>query len=168
MPTATPHTGRLVAKALAAVFVVGALAAGCGGGDTTTPSARSSESDAAPITEAGPSGRSDATSDVLGYQVTAEPGTVLEIETVAVADGIAQSPLPQTLTIRDEPAPMLFTVFVDSATIDVEITDGDSATFEVIRGHMVDPEDPFGGIEVTETLQTVEITADAPATITAP
>ena len=62
---------------------------------------------------------------------------------------------------------MLFTVFVDSAEMTVEITEGDAATIQAIRGRSVDPENPIGAIEVTETIDTVEATAGTSAIVAA-
>lgn len=170
MPTATRHASRpfrAIGTALAAVLVAGALAAGCGGGDTSSSSPTTADS-AATLGDDARTGAAEASADVLGYKVTAEPGTVLEVVLVAVADGVEQPPLTQTPTVGDEPWQQLFSGFVDSAELTVEVTKGDAATFEVIRGHSADPEDPFAGIEVVETLDTVEVIAGTLATVTAP
>lgn len=37
---------------------------------------------------------------------------------------------------------------------------------QTIRSHMVDPEDPFGPIEVTDVLDTVSVSGQEPVVIT--
>ena len=97
---------------------------------------------------------------VIGWQLTGEPGTVVSLETVAFSEGTEQPSMDQELTLDEEPAQMLFTVFIERAEVSLAVTAGGPVTAEAIRGRAVDPEDPFAGIEVLEVLDSVEVPAD--------
>jgi hypothetical protein len=173
------HRSRLSrpASALAAaLFVVGA--AGCSDDDGTTTSDPTSTTVAATggggggggtDSGEGSGGGSESSENLTtyGYRVDGEPGTTVLVETVAETEAGPQD-LSQTWSITDEPRSMLFTNWVTGGEISLEVTEGDAATVEIIRGHAVDPEDPFAGIEVVEVLETVEVAADDPVTVTFP
>jgi hypothetical protein len=147
--------------------------AACGGGGdeltaadptVTTAGAEEGGNDDA----AAPSEQDDPANPlVLGYQVTGEPGTELEIEVVAVADGVAQQAFDQTPILRDEPFWMLFTTFIDSATITISISEGEPATLEVFYGRAVDPENPTLGVDIVDLLETIEVGSE-PITVELP
>lgn len=117
-------------------------------------------------TPKGDSGSADV--DPLGYRVIAAPGTELTVEVVPVYGDQEQQRLTQNVVVTEEPWGMLFTVFIDSATLTVSLDSGAEATIETIRGHLVDIDDPFGPIEVTEVLDTVSVTGPEPIVIDVP
>jgi hypothetical protein len=103
----------------------------------------------------------DAAEDsAIGWQLTGDPGTVVELETVGVSDGVEQPSLDQQFTLEEEPTRLMFTVFIDSAEVTLAVTEGGAVTADAISGRLVDPDDPFGGIEVIEVLGSVEVPAD--------
>ena len=152
---------------------VALVVAGCGDDDADADGAAASDDvsvddqdDAAEAdpTEGGADGDGaddEAAADVaLGWQLIGEPGTVVALETVAVAEGVDQVEMDQEFTLKEEPTQMLFTGFIDRAEIALVVTAGGPVTAEGIRGRAVDPEDPFAGIEVVEVLDSVEVPAD--------
>ena len=160
------------------VLVLAAVLAGCGDDDLAGPTANA-PADTAPADTASAAGDGEATSDdedpsnpwVLGYRVAGEPGTVVLVTVGAFADGAPQPAFEQTITVPDdgETVSALFTVFVDSVDLELVVTDGGPATVQGIEGRLVDPEDPFGDIEVREELSSVEVAAgDEPVTLSLP
>lgn len=128
--------------------------AGSGDGGTDNTAAPSEEDDPAnPLT--------------LGYQVAGEPGTELEIEVIAVADGVEQQAMDQTPILTDEPFWMLLTTFIDSATITISVTEGQSATLEIFYGRAVDPDNPTLGVDIVNPLDTIEVGSE-PVTVELP
>ena len=105
---------------------------------------------------------------VLGYEISGPAGTVVEANTVAVVDGVAQQDLDQTWQLTDGPKSMLFTVFVDEAVITFEVTEGGPAMIVGFRGNSVDPEDPFLGHVVAEELGSAELPAGEITTFNLP
>ena len=166
------NTSFLPRWVLAMLAGLALVLAGCGDDDDGAAAA----SDDALVDEQGDAGEVDpaeggadgdgadgdgAVDDVaLGWQLTGEPGTVVALETVAVAEGVDQVEMDQEFTLKEEPTQMLFTGFIDSAEISLVVTVGGPVTAEGIRGRAVDPEDPFAGIEVVEVLDSVEVPAD--------
>jgi hypothetical protein len=152
---------------LSAIVIAGTMllaAAACGGGNDDAPNAAETTAATAPSDDsgnganAGPSGDDDPANPlVLGYQVAGEPGTELELEVVAVADGVEQQAMDQRPILRDEPFWILLSTFVDSATITISVTEGESATLEVFYGRAVNPDNPTLGVEIVEPIETIEV-----------
>lgn len=155
----------------ATTLLLGATA--CGGGDdeltTTNPSITTAMSDSGGSDEAAATGEADDPSNplVLGYQVAGEPGTELEIELIAVADGADQQTIDQTPILRDEPFWMLLSTFIDSATITISVTEGEPVTLEVFYGRAVDPNNPALGVDIVDPLETIEVGSE-PVTVELP
>lgn len=151
-----------------------ALIVACSDDDTTSdptngPIDQQDSADGSSVSDDTPNGDSgSADVDPLGYRVIAEPGTELTVEVVPVYGELEQQTMTQNIVVTDEPWSMLFTVFIDSATLTVSLESGTEATVETIRGHMVDPEDPFGPIEVTDVLGSVSISGQEPVVIDMP
>lgn len=158
-------SGRVIVLALLV-----ALLAACGGTDTTNDPADpggSSDQPAVSSEGAGGGGESDEV-DPLGFRVTAEPGTELSAEIVAVYAGEDQPTLRQKIVVEDEPWIMVFTGFIESATLEVTIESGSEATIEGVRGYQIDPEQMPGPIEVTEVFDSTTITGPDPVVIEIP
>lgn len=161
-------TPRLLPRSLLATLAALALLlAGCGDDDDgAVASADDVVADGADgAAEADPAeadvdGEAAVDDAALGWQLTGEPGTVVSLVTVAVADGVDQVEMDQEFTLKEEPTQMLFTGFIDRAEVSLAVTAGGPVTAEAIRGRAVDPEDPFAGIEVLEVLGSVEVPAD--------
>lgn len=173
------HRSHLSRPLIAVVAVLVSFGvAGCSDDDGTTTSDPTSTTVAATGGGGGGAGtdsgegsgggsESSENPTTFGYQVDGEPGTTVLVETVAETEAGPQD-LSQTWSITDEPRWMLYSDWVTGGEITLELTEGDAATVEVIRGHAVDPEDPFAGIEVVEVLETVEVSAGTPVTVTFP
>jgi hypothetical protein len=148
--------------------------AACGGDDDELTGA-----DDPTVTAAGPEedGNDDAAAPseqddpanplVLGYQVTGEPGTQLEIEVIAIADGVEQQAFDQTPILRNEPFWLVFSTFIDSATITISVTEGEPATLEVFYGRAADPDNPTLGVDIVDPLETIEVGSE-PVTVELP
>lgn len=176
------HASRLSRALVATVALLALSVAGCSddGGDDEATSTSSPATNASAGAGAGDGGtgtgdgtgsESESTENptTFGYRVDGEPGTTVLVETLAEteAEGGPQE-LSQTWSITDEPRWMLYTNWVTGGEISLELTEGDAATVEILRGHAVDPDNPFAGLEVVEVLQTVEVTAGEPVTVTFP
>ncbi|MGK2947486.1 MAG: hypothetical protein ACSLFP_02855 [Acidimicrobiales bacterium] len=153
--------------AAAGLFAISMVGAGCGSdGDD--------EADTAPTgaeggTSAAASGGDEqAEGVVLGYRVTGDPGSQVEVRYTAVSDGVEQQPQTQTTTLGDEPFALLFTVFVDAVEMEITVVEGGPVTLEGVRGRSVDPDNPIGEVEVTEVLAEVDASTDSPGTVEIP
>lgn len=162
---------------VAAAAVLALSVAGCSDDDgeatpDTTPStAPEGSSGGAADTGSGDGSSSESESSdnptTFGYRVDGEPGTTVLVETLAETEAGPQE-LTQTWSITDRPRWMLYSDWVTGGEISLELTEGDAATVEILRGHAVDPDNPSAGIEVVETLDTVEVAAGEPTTVTFP
>jgi len=170
-------TIRLVAAMLVASLAV--TGAGCSGDDdladrdapTTTgaaPGDDDSGDDGSGDGDPAEDGSDDEVPADLGWQISGGPGTVVEVVSIGTYAGDEQQPLEQTVTIGDEPAHLLFTGFIESATVEVTVTEGGPVVVEGIRGRAADPENPFGGIVVVEVLVNAEVGPGETATIAFP
>lgn len=160
-------SGLMVASALA----VALGSAACGSDSDTSSDADLAESVAVPAETREAGGEVVASSDnpiVLGYEISGPAGTVVEANTVAVADGVAQQDFDQIWQLTDGPEGMLFTVFVDEAVITLEVTEGGPATVVGFRGNFVDPDNPFLGHVVAEELGSAELPAGETTTFELP
>lgn len=97
---------------------------------------------------------------VLGYQVTGDPGAVVELEVIPYFDGQPQSPLRPTMGVPNDGTlnATLFTPFIESAEITVSSVQGGDAVITGIYGRPADPDDPFGGVIVEQELSSVTVT----------
>lgn len=147
-----------------------ALLVACGDSDTTSDPVNDADSTgSSSLSTETPTGESGSENvDPLGFRVSAAPETELTVEIVPVASGVEQQTLRQKVKVTEEPWSMLFTVFIDSATLTISLESGSEANFETIRGHLVDVDDPFGPIEVTEVLDTVPVSGQEPIVVTLP
>lgn len=180
MDISSVHASRLSRALVATVAVLALSVAGCSddGGDdeatstlspATNPNAGAGAGDTGSSEGTEPGSESSDNPTTFGYRVDGEPGTTVLVESLVEteAEGGPQE-LSQTWSITDEPRWMLYTNWVTGGEISLELTEGDAATVEVLRGHAVDPDNPFAGLEVVEVLQTVELTAGEPVTVTFP
>lgn len=176
------HRSHVSHALVAAVAVFALSVAGCSDDDdgsaTSDTNATTAPTDAVATADAGsgnagsgdaPAGESESSENptTFGYQVDGDSGTTVVVETMADTEAGPQE-MSQTWSITDKPRWMLYTNWVTGGEISLELTEGDSATVEIIRGHAVDPDNPFAGIEVVEVLETVEVTAGEPVTVTFP
>ncbi len=105
---------------------------------------------------------------VLGYEVDGPAGTTVVVVSNLVAIDQEQPPVSATWSITERPRWQLFTDWVESGELEIEVTEGGPATVTAIRAHYIDVDDPFGGIEVDERLGSVEVSAGTPATLAIP
>jgi hypothetical protein len=151
---------------------------GCGSDVETSEADTASESDAtgaavtaAPQSAGGDDDEVEAADDQeleLGFEIRGPAGTVIETTTVAVADGTAQSDLDQVWELAGEPEGLLFTTFIDSAEVTVEVTEGGPVTIVGFRGTLNDAEDPFGGYAIAEELATLDVEVGAASVLSIP
>ena len=169
---------RVLTPALPALLAV-FLLAGCGDDDgSSTPppggaSATTAASGAATEDDAGADAAASDADDpsnpwVLGYRVTGPAGSVVEVEVIAIAAGDEQPSFTQRPNLDDDPWIAVFTNWVESATLEVTVTSGGPVTVEGITGRFQDPEDPFGGIDVSEVHGSVELDPGASGTLQVP
>lgn len=160
-------------RALAAMLVVAALGlAGCGDDDGGEAAADASATTAPTGSGSRGTGSGDGTASsedrtTFGYRIDGAPGTTVEVETVAETEA-GPSDMSQSWTVTNEPRWSLYTNWVTGGEITFELTEGEAATVEIIRGHTVEPDNPFAELEVVEVIETVEVSADAPVTVTLP
>lgn len=105
---------------------------------------------------------------VLGYEVDGPAGTTAVVVASVVAADQDQPPVSATWSITDRPRWQLFSNWVESGELEIEVTEGGPATVTAIRARYIDVDDPFAGLEVDEELGSVEVTAGAPATLDLP
>jgi len=168
------HTRRLGVLAAAAMTLA---VIGCGSGtesseaDTAVePETAGSAVTAAPES-AGEDDDVEAAGDqesVIGFEIRGPGGTVVETTTVAMTGGAAQSDLDQVWELDSEPEGQLFTTFVDSAEVTVEVTEGGPVTIVGFRGIMNDAQDPFGGYAISEELARLDVEVGATAVLSIP
>lgn len=153
------------------------VAAGCSSDDdgpdaaaeVAEPSSGGGESTATEAGSAEPAADEDPENPwVLGYEVDGPAGTTAVIVANLVAAGDEQPPLSATWSITDRPRWQLFTNWVESGELELEVTEGGPATVTAIRARYVDVDDPFAGIEVDERLGSIEVSAGTPATLALP
>jgi hypothetical protein len=169
------HTRLLGVLAAAALTLA---LTGCGSDADSSEADTGSESDAtgaaataAPQSAGGDDDGVDAAADQeleLGFELRGPAGTVIETTAVAVADGVAQSDLDQVWELAGEPEGLLFSAFVDSAEVTVEVTEGGPVTIVSFRGALNDPEDPFGGYAISEELATLDVEVGAASVLSIP
>jgi hypothetical protein len=139
------------------------LAAGCGddGGSESVPTTEAGAT--APAVDDAAPGPADTDADdpanpwVLGYSVRGEAGAQIEVEVVAYYQGEAQPAFTQRPSLTGDPVTALFTGFVEAAELQITVVEGGPVTVDGVRGRFLDPEDPFGGVEVREVLSSVEV-----------
>lgn len=102
---------------------------------------------------------------VFGYEVDGPEGTTAVVVSTLVAQGEEQPPTTATWSITDEPRSQLYTNWVESGELEVEVTEGGPATIRIIQARYVDPDDPFAGIEELDELSTIEVDPGATETI---
>lgn len=168
---------RALPRLLAAVLLVAVVTA-CSSDDDGGDGAAAVDDGAAATADAGSSdeGGEDAAPDddggdnpsVLGYEVDGPAGTTVVVVSNLVADGQEQPPLTATWSITDRPRSQLYSPFVDSGELELEVTEGGPATVTAIRGRYVDVEDPSAGIELEERLGQVEVAGGSTATLALP
>ena len=155
---------------ISAVIVIGLTACssddGAGDGDPATAAQAQDDSSG--------DGGAEATGDdaenpaVLGYEVDGPEGTTAVVVSSLVAQGEEQPPMTATWSITDRPRSQLYTNWVESGELEVEVTEGGPATVRIIRARYVDPNDPFAGIEELEELDTFEVAPGATGSISFP
>lgn len=168
---------RALPRLLAAVLLAAVVTA-CSSDDDGGDGAAAVDDGAAATADAGSSdeGGEDAAPDddggdnpsVLGYEVDGPAGTTVVVVSNLVADGQEQPPLTATWSITDRPRSQLYSPFVDSGELELEVTEGGPATVTAIRGRYVDVEDPSAGIELEERLGQVEVAGGSTATLALP
>lgn len=97
---------------------------------------------------------------VFGYEVHGPAGTTAVLVSTVVTQAGEQQ-LTATWSITDRPRWQLYTNWVESGEIEIEVTEGGPATVRIIRARPVDPDDPFAGIEEHEEVATVEVASGA-------
>jgi hypothetical protein len=104
----------------------------------------------------------------LGFEIRGPDGTVIETTTVAVTDGMEQPEFDNVWEIAGEPEGLIFSAFVDSAEVTVEVTQGGPVTVVGFRGTLNDAGDPFGGYAISEELATLDVEAGAASVLSIP
>ena len=160
-------------RSLLALAVVGTLTvAACSSGDDSQaddaggPGTAAGQTDTAEQNDN--SGDPAEQQALLGVTVSGPPGTVVELSAVTVAQGAEQEPVDWVFTIEDQEERFLFSAFIESALVTFEVTEGGPAVVSTITGAVVDPENPFAGIEVIATFETVEVTLGASVELSVP
>lgn len=160
--------GHLRAKRrILAAIAATAFVAGCGGTDaigvdaTTAVSTAQADDDTA-------SNREETIA--IAYRVTGPTGSVVDVDQVLeTTAGTQEQSLQHTLDSSAEGT--AFTPFIRGVDFTITVSEGGPVTFEAFRTRL-DPEAPpfadFDEIDVTESLDTVEVEADAPRTISVP
>jgi hypothetical protein len=162
-------TTRLLAVLLATGLALGGAACGGDDGSSTPAEPTATETTGASSEDDASSESATAPEDSdLGWRISGEPGSVVEVTSLTRYAGQDQQPLDQTFTLTDEPRLLLFTVFIESAEVEVVVTEGGPVLVEGFWGHLADPDNPFGEIVVDEVLASAEASVDSPATIAIP
>lgn len=153
------------------VLLLTALAACGDNGDDSVGGAADAPTTTTPTTTTTAGSDEDPANPwVIGFRVTIEQGDAT-VETVAVGryNGEDQQPLTTNRSVTpDNPTFLLFTNFIESATVTVTVADGDPVTIEGIRGRFADAENPFAGIEVRDVLSSTTASAGDEVTIDLP
>jgi hypothetical protein len=153
------------------VLLLTALAACGGNGDDSVGGAADGPTTTTPTTTTTAGSDEDPANPwVIGFRVTIEEGdATVETSAVGVYNGEDQQPLTTNRTVKpDDPTFLLFTNFIESATVTVTVTDGGPVTIEGIRGRLADAENPFAGIEVRDVLSSTTASAGDEVTIDLP
>jgi hypothetical protein len=159
----TNHPSRLTALFAAAALVLAASA--CGSDSDNAADADPVGAATVPAVPDAPTDTGDGaveTSEnpiVLGFEVSGPEGTVIEITTVAAVVGGESQESEQTMQLVGEPKWQMFTNWVESAELTLEVTEGGPATIKGFRGNYRDVDDPFVGYVVAEELGTAELPA---------
>ncbi len=114
------------------------------------------------------SGDSAEQQALLGVTVSGPPGTVVELSAITVAQGQEQEPVDWVFTIEDQEERFLFSVFIESAVVTFEVTEGGPAVVSTITGAAVDPENPFAGVDVLQTFETADAVLGEPVELAMP
>jgi len=163
---------RRILLSLLTVLALSTLAA-CSSGDSDAPSAgdgRAAETPGETSAEAGEDRSGDDADNpvVFGYEVDGPAGTTAVVVSTLVAQGQEQPPFTATWSITDRPRWALYTNWIESGEIEVEVTEGGPAVVRVIRARYVDPDDPFAGIDEVEEVGTFEVASSSTGSITFP
>lgn len=158
---------RTIVRLLATVAALVLVAAGCGDDDLADATDEAVQDVVDQATDAADGGEtSDGGGDaeapgelLLGYQVTGDPGAVVELEVVPYFDGQPQSPMRPTMGVPNDDTlnATLFTPFIESAEITVSSVQGGTAVITGIYGRPEDPGDPFSGVVVDEELSSITV-----------
>ncbi len=160
-------------RSLFALAVVGMLAlAACSSGDDSQADDAGDPGTVVGQADTGDqsdnSGDSDEQQSTLGVTLSGPAGTVIELSSVTVAQGEEQPPFDQVFTLSDQEDRFLFSVFIESAVVTFEVTEGGPAVVSTITGVPVDPENPFAGVEVLETFETADAILGEPVELSMP
>src|SRR5690606_23760833 len=163
---------RRILLSLLTVLALATLAA-CSSGDSDAASARDGRADETPVETSAEAGgdRSGDDADnpvVFGDEVGGPAGTTAVVVAPLVAQGRAQPPFTATWSITDRPRWALYTNWIESGEIEVEVTEGGPAVVRVIRARYVDPDDPFAGIDEIEEVDTFEVGSSSAGSIEFP
>ena len=163
---------RRILLSLLTVLALSTLAA-CSSGDSDAASAGDGGADETPVETSAEAGeaRSGDNADnpvVFGYEVDGPAGTTAVVVSTLVAQGQEQPPFTATWSITDRPRWALYTNWIESGEIDVEVTEGGPAVVRVIRARYVDPDDPFAGIDEVDEVGTFEVASSSTGSITFP
>lgn len=147
-----------------ALAMVGPAACASDDGDATAP--RDGERGEVADVETPATGSVETEEDVdnptvYGYEVDGPVGTTVVIESTLVAQGQEQPPFTATWSITDRPRWALYTNWVESGEVAIEVTEGGPATVRIIRARYVDPDDPSAGIDEIEEVGTLDVDASS-------
>ncbi|QGG94426.1 hypothetical protein [Actinomarinicola tropica] len=166
---------RLLLLLLSALAVAGLAACSSDDGDDADAATDPAAETAGP--ESGGSsdeGTQEAAGDdaenpaVFGYEVDGPAGTTAVVVSTLVAQGEEQQPLSATWSITDRPRWQLYSNWIESGGVEIEVTEGGPATVRIIRARYVDPDDPFAGIDELEEIGTIEVAPGSTETISFP
>ena len=104
----------------------------------------------------------------FAYRITGDPGTNVSVVSEFAGDAVDPTPMTQVWTVSEKPVSMMLPQGVTSGTIRIEITEGTTATIELVKGHANDPADPQSGIKAMEILAKATAEPGAPGEIVLP
>lgn len=105
---------------------------------------------------------------VFGYEINGPAGTTVVIESTLVAQGQAQEPFTATWSITDRPRWALYTNWIESGEVAIEVTEGGPATVRIIRARYLDPDNPNAGLDEVEEVGTLDVDASSTDLISFP
>lgn len=150
--------------ALVSFAVLAVVLAGCSKSDSDKEASKKTTTTTSAVPKPGTSRNPIA----FAYQLTGNPGTTVTVESTLTGPGVGAEPMKQIWSVSDRPVSMMLPTTTEGGTIRLEVTEGDSATLELVKGHAVDPADAKSGVKIIESLETISATPGSPAEVAFP